>query len=136
MPNRPSSLHMQILGKQFASGFTGKLNFLATAAHQWKAAFWFKQGRMINFCYHQQWAAAALFNFCYDFAPVLTALAEEGQHPLAPLTWVAEPEIFSRGEAWSWSWQDFCQAWQQQAQMAMQYRRKAPRPQYQLRVAL
>ena len=124
---------MQAVARQFASGLSGKLNFLATPGAQWKAAFWFKQGRMVNVCYCQQWNHIALFNFCYDFATVLMNNVEN-KHPLAPFRWVAEPELFNGMCTWSWPWEDFWANWQTTAYEAWQYQHKAPRPSYYLHI--
>lgn len=123
---------MQDLAKQFASGFSGRLNFLATAARQWKAAFWFKQGRLANLDYYQQSGERALFNFCYDFG---VPLMKQGasSHPLAPFAWVAEPEVFKGVDLWSWAWPNFWAAWQAKIQEVAPYQQKAPAGDYQLR---
>ena len=134
MPPVSLTPRMQDLARQFASGLSGKLNFLATAAQQWKAAFWFKHGHLVNITYCQQWADGALFNFCYDFGP---ALMEQDHlaHPLAPLTWVAEPEVFKENCAWSWPWPSFWSAWQENLYQVGQYQQKAPLPSYYLHLA-
>ncbi len=135
--NQPQGLArpwMPDLYKQFSSSFSGKLNFLLGPTHQWKAAFWFKQGQMMNMNYHQQEGETAFFNFIYDFAAVLETPAEKLQSSLA-VAWVAEPELFTGGACWTWNWADFCTAWAQQKQKAQALALKAPRPEYLLRMA-
>jgi len=128
----PARPWMPDLYKQFSSSFSGKLNLLIGPTHQWKAAFWFKQGQMVNMNYHQQEGKTAFFNFIYDFAAALEP-PDEKLHPSLALAWVAEPELFLGVACWAWNWADFCAAWAQQKQKAQALALKAPRPEYFLR---